>query len=383
MKLKIDETILRCRREKNLTQEELAAALGVSPQSISNWEHGGYPDIELLPAIANFFAITVDELIGNDKITMEEDLRGFPRKYYELKGEERLNFALAYSRKYPNNFEIMSLLVQCIVQYEFYRSTEYMKILRDLCERIIAECTDAEIRENTIYNMCETTNGEEFERWVSMLPISYASTHSEMREDHFWKNGGTEKARRLYGRNNAALLVHFTCRDYNAAGDARCAAVNSRYRMHLLACGENGEVPDGFLGQYAYYHLCYAPALFGCGRTEEGFTELDGAVDDYLRSYELPDDVPLPLGPKELFSGICCIRRRKKGWFDLFVYEDGTPVDYQVGASSHHLDAHALLDMLTHGDFSAGWFDYWFDAVQDDERFIANVDRVKKFIAET
>ena len=69
MKLKLDETILRCRREKNLTQEELASALGVSPQSISNWEHGGYLDIELLPSIANYFGITVDELIGNDNST--------------------------------------------------------------------------------------------------------------------------------------------------------------------------------------------------------------------------------------------------------------------------------------------------------------------------
>lgn len=85
MKLKIDETILRCRREKGMTQEELAAALGVSPQSISNWEHGGYPDIELLPAIANFFSLTVDELIGNDKITAEEDLNRFRRSFYEVK----------------------------------------------------------------------------------------------------------------------------------------------------------------------------------------------------------------------------------------------------------------------------------------------------------
>ena len=66
MELKIPEVILKKRREKNLTQEELASALGVSPQAVSNWERGGYPDITLLPKIANFFEITVDELIGND-----------------------------------------------------------------------------------------------------------------------------------------------------------------------------------------------------------------------------------------------------------------------------------------------------------------------------
>ena len=380
MKLKLDETILRCRREKGLTQEELAAALGVSPQSISNWEHGGYPDIELLPAIANFFEITVDELIGNDKISMEEDLKNFRRNFHSLKGEEALKFGLAYHRKYPNDYDIMSCLCSCIVRYESYRSPESMKLLRDLSERIIGECTDAETREDTIYRMCEATDGEEFERWVSMLPVSYGVTNAEIREDHFWNKGDTEAARRLYGRNNIALLLHFTGRDYHADGDAARAAENARYRMTLLACGENGEVPDGFLGHYAYYRLCYASALFGCGRTEEGFTELDGAVDDYLRSYELPDDVPLSVGPDALFHGICCIRHRKKGQFDQFVNADGTPIDYQVGNQSHHLNIHALLDMLTHGDFSAPWFDYWFDKVQNDERFKKNVERVKKVI---
>ncbi|MBQ7930947.1 MAG: helix-turn-helix transcriptional regulator, partial [Clostridia bacterium] len=58
--LKIPEVILRERRRKNMTQEELAASLGVSSQAISNWERGGYPDITLLPRIANYFGITVD-----------------------------------------------------------------------------------------------------------------------------------------------------------------------------------------------------------------------------------------------------------------------------------------------------------------------------------
>ena len=379
MKLKLDETILRCRREKNLTQEELAAALGVSPQSISNWEHGGYPDIELLPSIANYFGITVDELIGNDKITVEEDIAAFPKKYYAVMGEERLNLALAYYRKYPNNFTIMELLA-CVITYGgFSKSAVYRKLLGEVCGRIIGECTDAGIRENAIFYMCRVADGEEFERWCAMLPVSFGLTYYETKEAHLWETGNTAEARRLYGRNTTALLLYFTTRDYHADGDAACAEVNSLFRMKLLACGENGAVPDGFLGHYAYYRLCHASALFGCGRTEEGFAELTGAVDDYLRSYALPDDVPLPLGPDGLFGGIRCIRRRKKGQLDAFVYDDGTPVDYPPGGS-YHLDPSALYDMLTHGDFSAPWFDWWFGAVAEDERFLAQVGRVKEYM---
>ena len=67
MELMIAERIKKYRKLRDITQDALAQALGVSPQSISKWECGdGYPDITLLPSIANFFEVTVVELIGND-----------------------------------------------------------------------------------------------------------------------------------------------------------------------------------------------------------------------------------------------------------------------------------------------------------------------------
>ena len=51
MNLRIGENIRRLRRERNLTQEEVAAHLGISFQSVSKWERcDGYPDITMLPA---------------------------------------------------------------------------------------------------------------------------------------------------------------------------------------------------------------------------------------------------------------------------------------------------------------------------------------------
>ena len=57
--LKLAEVILRQRKKRNMTQEELANDLGVTAQAISNWERGGYPDITMLPSIANYFEITI------------------------------------------------------------------------------------------------------------------------------------------------------------------------------------------------------------------------------------------------------------------------------------------------------------------------------------
>lgn len=69
MHLLIGENIKRMRRERDLTQEEMATHLGISFQSISKWERGdGYPDITMLPALANYFGISIDELLGMSEI---------------------------------------------------------------------------------------------------------------------------------------------------------------------------------------------------------------------------------------------------------------------------------------------------------------------------
>ncbi len=60
---------------KNLTQEDIAEYLGITPQSVSRWERGEcYPDITFLPALANIFETSVDLLIGMDSIRAEETI---------------------------------------------------------------------------------------------------------------------------------------------------------------------------------------------------------------------------------------------------------------------------------------------------------------------
>ena len=70
MQLSLGTNIRKLRQRDGRTQENLAEALGVTSQAISRWEScGGYPDMEMLPAIANYFGVTIDELFGyaNDR----------------------------------------------------------------------------------------------------------------------------------------------------------------------------------------------------------------------------------------------------------------------------------------------------------------------------
>lgn len=65
----LSENIRKYRMKKNLTQEDLAGLLGVTPQSVSKWERAEcYPDITCLPALANIFETSVDLLLGMDTI---------------------------------------------------------------------------------------------------------------------------------------------------------------------------------------------------------------------------------------------------------------------------------------------------------------------------
>lgn len=65
MQQNIGKTIARLRRERTLTQDQLAEQFGISPQAVSKWENDlACPDVSLLPLIADFFSISLDELFG-------------------------------------------------------------------------------------------------------------------------------------------------------------------------------------------------------------------------------------------------------------------------------------------------------------------------------
>ena len=71
--LYLSENLKKYRTLKDLTQEDVAEYLNITPQSVSKWERGDcFPDITFLPALANIFETSVDLLLGMDTIRAEE-----------------------------------------------------------------------------------------------------------------------------------------------------------------------------------------------------------------------------------------------------------------------------------------------------------------------
>lgn len=67
MHLNLGNKIRELRRRDGRTQEALAEAIGVTSQAVSRWEaNGGYPDMEMIPSIANYFGVSIDTLFGYD-----------------------------------------------------------------------------------------------------------------------------------------------------------------------------------------------------------------------------------------------------------------------------------------------------------------------------
>ncbi len=88
MQVNLGEKMKELRKRDMRRQEDVAHALGVTPQAVSRWEAGiCYPDIEMIPSIANYFHITIDELFGynNDR---DKKLEEYQTKAIQLLNEE-------------------------------------------------------------------------------------------------------------------------------------------------------------------------------------------------------------------------------------------------------------------------------------------------------
>lgn len=153
--LRIAEKIVYLRKQKGITQDELASFLGVTKASVSKWENGqSMPDIMLLPEIATYFDVTVDELLGYEPQLSKEQIK----KLYGELGEDfaRLPFEEAFAKsealvkKYYSCY--LFLLQICVLWMNHYmmvegkeRQEEILGKLQRLCNHILENCKNTEI----------------------------------------------------------------------------------------------------------------------------------------------------------------------------------------------------------------------------------------------
>jgi len=147
--LNISKCIIQKRKEKGITQEQLADYIGVSKASVSKWESGqSYPDILLLPEIATYFNISVDELIGYSPQLKKQDIKKIYIKFckdFATRPFSEVMYEYEHiTKEYYSCFPFLLSMVQLLLNHYVLSDTEEnkKKLLQKcifLCQRIKEE----------------------------------------------------------------------------------------------------------------------------------------------------------------------------------------------------------------------------------------------------
>lgn len=156
--INIGKNIIKFRRNKGITQDELANYIGVSKSSVSKWENNiTYPDILLLPQLATLFNVSLDELMGYEPQLTKEDIKKIYHKLADEFTEKSPNDVLEkcekYIKKYYSCFEFLKQIVVLYLNHYmlFEKQDEILYKARELCTRIKEECNDTKLIKEIVY----------------------------------------------------------------------------------------------------------------------------------------------------------------------------------------------------------------------------------------
>lgn len=158
--INIATIIANKRKEKGVTQDDLAAYIGVSKASVSKWETGqSYPDITFLPQLAAYFNISIDALMGYSPQMTKEDIKklyislcsDFVSKPFEEVMEECGDIVKKYYSCFPLLFQMAALMVNhFMIAPDKVRQDEIINEVLRLCHRISNESSDINLSKNAI-----------------------------------------------------------------------------------------------------------------------------------------------------------------------------------------------------------------------------------------
>ena len=176
MDITINENLKKLRKDKGNTQEDLAEYIGISIQAVSKWERNeGFPDITLLPKIAAYYNVSVDDLLGVGKIRQKEKIDEYQKRAIKFSNtgdtENHLKVWEEAIREFLNDLSVISEYMYALPDDNEKDANEKIK----LAERLINESTDEEnYTIGAIQNLCYTYNKlgdiEKAKEYANKLP---------------------------------------------------------------------------------------------------------------------------------------------------------------------------------------------------------------------
>ena len=307
--MEIGKRIRQMRTNKGVTQEELANALNVSNQAVSRWETGvTTPDIYLLPAIALFFGVTIDEIFNPSP---EEKLERLRRRFYyteDYLSDDEFKSALSFLKEqegvYDDTADIWHLLAQLYLNRierdkktvgKYAKKAMRLSADKSFCVRFLVDA------EHAVYSDWDTANHSKtisfLKEMVARFPNEfryYCALINNLIADRRVKEAESYIAEIEKRFNKAEFVPIFRARlalaDFRK--DDAVAIIEETYRLYP---NDEGTVFDvaGFYGEICEYEkalefyqrsydLLESPrmydALVGIARTYEMMGRYDEAI---------------------------------------------------------------------------------------------------------
>ncbi len=265
MNLNLGNNIKKHRKEKDMTQEELAEYLGVSPQAVSRWENDTtYPDMELIPAMANLFDIPLDDLFGRNRNEKEIDMAMYYQKSgeYMKKGDVQGNLSVWREavQKYPGDFSCLSSLSTALYHTVYSYGESDIKYANAqecvaICERILRDSTDNSARTSAVHRLVTLYSNNDLDFADETKAMQYANMAGDLycsrellMEYVYFKDESAQMRREIKQQNMLTLLDHLTMNLYYG----KYSSANEKIQACLLSLKLwEALIPDG---NYLFYH---------------------------------------------------------------------------------------------------------------------------------
>jgi len=350
MNIYLSENIKRLRKEKNITQETLADFLGISFQSVSKWERNeSLPDITIVPAIANYFGVTIDELMGNDKILNEEKIQKYFADCKEASMSSKtendcIPIAKQAYRDYPYDYRVMMFYASVLIYHSSYSASDREEI-KQLCNLVLDGCTDDKLRQEALHWLFNATADKDEK--LKILERMYKLDEPNLDCKEMLLNiypVGTEKGMELMQdiiRDKWWYLNHYLYNYGNLFDDDRNGySVDSETKIKIIKKCMGifyALFDEDDLGEYVFYVGQYneflAAEYLKTGKTEEALDCFEKAVDGWIACNNLSDKYKY----KSLLMDRIVFDKSK-------LYEGGTYSDYK--RYLHDIDKNPIYDSI-------------------------------------
>ncbi len=309
--MNLGNKIRELRKARGLTQEQFASMLSISPQAVSKWEMGGgYPDMTMIPVLANFFDVSLDVLFDFDvskKAQKIEDILEEAGRYFWNNFDRAKQIFTDGIKEFPSAEKLKSELLslyECHIRS--YGRTELIDEAIEMAKRLVFELTDVfavcSAKDSLISLYMMQDKYEEAKEVVDGLPYMYPYMLNDRMRCASYHLRGED---RLAGAKMWKVLEEqelFIACDLEGRGYFEIGAYENALKSFVeckdvierfMIAGKTGYDAYPIGGTHAN-HLCCYVGIAGCqfklGRTQECEDALTAARRIVDTTYENDGD---------------------------------------------------------------------------------------------